>query len=360
MSVAAPADASPDAATDRLATPPRLRRILLLIAIPLLAAVTALVIYLQGGRFVATDNAYIKADKIPVSAEVAGTIKAVLVRENQAVAAGDVLFRLDSVPFQIAVAKAEARLAQTRSDLAALQASYHEKEAEIALAGTRRNFARKDKQRAIELTAKQFISALNKDKADQAATLADQEITALTQDLRRIAATLGGGIDTPIEQHPSYLAALADLEQARLDLARVEVRAVKPGTVTKTPKTGQFLAVGATAMVLVVDGDLWIEANFPETDLTHVRPGQAVSIKVDTFSDVEWQGRVDSLSPATGAEFSVIPAQNATGNWVKISQRVPVRIHFARPADGPPLRAGLSAEVEIDTGHQRSWLGLSL
>lgn len=358
MSVATTANPNTAASGHNL-TSPRLRRILLLIVIPLVAGVTALAIYLHGGRFVATDNAYVKADKIPVSAEISGTIKAVLVRENQTVAAGQVLFRLDPAPFAIALAKAEARLAQVRADLLALQASYREKEAEIALADTRRRFARKDKQRAVELTTRQFISALNMDKAEQAAALADQEIAALTQDLRRIAATLGGSIDAPIEQHPSYLAALADLEQARLDLARAEVRAVKPGTVTKTPKTGQFLAAGSTALVLVVDGDLWIEANFTETDLTHVRPGQPVSIQVDTFPDVEWQGRVESLSPATGAEFSVIPAQNATGNWVKISQRVPVRIHFEQDGKGPPLRAGLSTHVEIDTGHRRSWLGIS-
>lgn len=362
MNVAATANPAATAtAPSHRAAPPRLRRILLLIVIPLLAALVGLAFYLHGGRFMTTDNAYIKADKIPVSAEIAGTVKEVLVRENQAVAAGDPLFRLDAAPFAIALAKAEARLRQVRADLLALQASYREKEAEIALANTRRRFARKDQARAVELTAKRFISALNMDKADQAAAVADQETTALAQDLQRIAATLGGGIDTPVEQHPSYLAALADLEQARLDLAHVEVRAVKAGTVTKTPKMGQFLAAGATAAVLVVDGELWIEANFTETDLTHVRPGQAVSIRVDTFPDAEWQGRVDSLSPATGAEFSVIPAQNATGNWVKITQRVPVRIHFLeRSANGPPLRAGLSAEVEIDTGHRRSWLGLSL
>jgi membrane fusion protein (multidrug efflux system) len=138
------------------------------------------------------------------------------------------------------------------------------------------------------------------------------------------------------------------------------VRASLPGTVSKPPKVGQYITAGSTAMALVVSGNLWIEANFPETDLTYVHPGQPVAIRVDTYPDAAWKGVVESLSPATGAEFSLIPAQNATGNWVKIAQRVPLRIKLDAASGMPQLRAGLSAVVEIDTGHRRRLLGLSL
>lgn len=186
-----------------------------------------------------------------------------------------------------------------------------------------------------------------------------QQTETLEQDLKRIAETLGGRVDTPVESHPAYRAALAELEQAKLDLARTEVRASLPGTVSKPPKPGQYVSVGSTAMALVVTGNLWVEANFTETDLTYAHPGQPVVVHVDTYPDAVWKGAVDSLSPATGAEFSVIPAQNATGNWVKIAQRVPVRIKLDQVSGNPPLRAGLSAIVEIDTAHRRRILGYS-
>lgn len=337
----------------------RLNRVILLIVIPAIAAIVVGIMYMKGGRYVETDNSYIKAEKVPVSSEVAGRVKEVLVHENQSVTANQVLFRLDPAPFQVAVAKAEARLAQAGSDLAALKAGYREKQAEITLAQTSYNFAMKDQQRKADLMAKHYISSSQFDEARQQTALATQQIAVQQQDLRRIAETLGGGVDTPVERHPAYLAALADLAQAKLDLSRVEIRAPAPGIVTKPPKQGQFLTTGSTATALVVSDNVWIEANFTETDLTYVHPGQPVTIHVDTYPGVEWKGVVDSLSPATGAEFSVIPAQNATGNWVKIAQRVPVRIRIETIKGKPELRAGLSTSVEIDTGHRRHLPGLS-
>lgn len=350
--------------SERLAPEARSRRqrtrLLLLVVVPLIAAAIALAFYLNGGRYVATDNAYVKADKVPVSTEVSGAVEDVLVHENQAVSAGQVLFRLDPAPFQVAVAKAEAKLAQVRTDLSALQASYREKQAEIVLARTRLAFATRNQHRQADLVARNFISASRFDDSKQETQLAAQQITALEQDLKRIGETLGGGIDSDITHHPSYLAAEAELEQAELDLAHAEVRASLPGTVGKLPKPGQYVTAGSVVTALVANQNMWVEANFPETDLTYVHPGQSVSIRIDTYPSVSWHGTVDSLSPATGSEFSVIPAQNATGNWVKITQRVPVRIRLESRSDAPQLRAGLSTEVEIDTGHRRRLPGLSL
>ncbi|MBU3740488.1 MAG: HlyD family secretion protein, partial [Rhodoferax sp.] len=215
-------------------------------------------------------------------------------------------------------------------------------------------------QRMADLVARQFVSAAKFDEARQAAEVAERQVQALELGLQRIAMALGGSLDASPERLPGYQAAQAELDQAQLNLRHTEVRAPLPGVVSRPPKPGQYLAAGASALALVANGTLWVEANFPETELTHVRPGQRVSVRIDTYSDRRWQGVVESLSPATGAEFSVIPAQNATGNWVKIAQRVPVRIRIEPAADAPPLRAGLSAHVDIETGQRRRLLGLSL
>jgi membrane fusion protein (multidrug efflux system) len=336
-----------------------MKRLLLLVVLPLFAVIAVGILYLKGGRYAETDNAYVQSDMVLLSTEISGVVKDVLVSENQAVTAGEPLFRLDPAQLLVAVAKAEAKLAQVRIDLAALKASYREKEAEIELAKTRHAFAQKAQERQILLAAKNLISESSFDDSQQNSDLAAQQISALEQDKARIAVTLGGSIDAPVEQHPSYLSAKAELDQARLDLSRAEVRASLPGIVSRLPKTGQYITAGDTAMALVVSGNVWIEANYTETDLTYVHPGQPVTISIDTYPDTAWKGVVDSLSPATGAEFSVIPAQNATGNWVKIAQRVAVRIKLDAAPNVPQLRAGLSANVEIDTGHRRRFLGLS-
>lgn len=338
----------------------RTLRILLLVVVPSIAALVVAVVWLTGGRFVETDNAYVKADKVPVSAEVSGAVAGVMVQENQSVAAGQPLFRLDPAPFRVAVAKAQAKLAQARTDLAAMKASYREQQAQIALARTKLVFAEKEQQRQADLASRNFISASKLDDARQSRQLAADQVVADEQDLARIATALGGGPGVPVERHPAYLGALAELRQAELDLSRVEVRASLSGTVSRLPKPGQYVAAGATAAALVADEAPWIEANFPETDLTWVHPGQRAEVRIDTYPGRVWRGEVESLSPATGAEFSLIPAQNATGNWVKIAQRVPLRVRLDPQPDMPRLRAGLSAVVRVDTGHRRSLFGLSL
>ena len=337
----------------------------LLLGVPMLAILLGGAVWLQGGRFVETDNAHVKADKIPVSAALAGTVREVRVRENQAVAAGDLLFRLDDAPHRVALARAEARVAQARTDVAALRASYRAKQAEIEVARTREGFAMRDEARQADLAARRFISEARLDEARQATALAARQVVAIERELARIGETLGGGPNQPVERHPSVLAAQAELMQARLDLSRIEVRAPVSGTVSRPPKPGQYLGAGALALALVSDAALWVEANFTETDLTHVRIGQPATIRIDTYPGRVWTGEVDSVAPATGAEFAVIPPQNATGNWVKIAQRVPVRIRLERGPSGggegtePALRAGLSARVAIDTGHRRTIAGWS-
>ncbi|UGV32063.1 HlyD family secretion protein [Halopseudomonas aestusnigri] len=336
------------------------RRFFFMLVLPGLLLAAGAMMYLNGGRYIETDNAYVRADKVPVSAQVSGTVVEVLVQENQMVDAGQPLFRIDPAPFEIAVNKAQAQLAQVRADLAALKANYHETEAQLALQRTRVSFAGREEQRQSSLRDKQYISAAAFDSAQQANALARQEVSVLQQELERLAQMLGGSIDTPLEEHPRYRAAQAELDEAQLDLRRTTVGASLTGSVSNLPKPGQYLRAGSMAAALVGSERPWIEANFPETDLTYVRPGQPVEVRIDVYPDVVWHGVVESLSPATGSEFSVIPAQNATGNWVKIVQRVPVRIRLERTVDSPVLLAGLSSLVEVDTGHRRSLLGLTL
>jgi membrane fusion protein (multidrug efflux system) len=337
-----------------------MRRLVLLVVIPLLAGMIGFVVYLKGGRYVETEDAYLKADIVPVSSEVSGTVQKLLVSENQAVKVGQILFRLDPEPFLLEVAKAKAKLGQVRTNLEALQASYREKQAEIAMAHTNHAYAVREQRRVSELARKKFISTARLDEVRHNVKVSAQQRAALRQDLQRIALALGGDIDTPLDSHPDYLAAVAELDHARLDLKHSEVRAPLTGTVSKLPEPGQYLKAGNTAMVVVANHHLWVEANFSEMDLTYVRPGQRVKLRVDSYPGRQWRGVVDSMSPATGAEFAVIPAQNAVGNWVKIIQRVPVRIRFDTQDPLPPFQAGLSSWVEIDTGHHRNLFGISL
>ncbi|SDR90848.1 membrane fusion protein, multidrug efflux system [Halopseudomonas sabulinigri] len=329
------------------------RRLVLLVLVPVVLLAGAAVFYLQGGRYVTTDNAYVRADKVPVSSQVSGRVEQVLVVENQHVEAGQPLFRIDSAPFDISVAKARAHLAQVRADLAAMKASYRETQAQLALRKTRSAFSQKEERRQSQLLDKEYISAATFDNARQASDVAAQEVNVLEQELSRLTEMLGGSADAPAESHPSYQAAQAELEDALLNQQRTLVRASIAGVVSNLPKPGQYLSAGSMALALVASDTPWIEANFPETDLTHVQPGQSVEVRIDIYPDRVWQATVQSLSPATGSEFSVIPAQNATGNWVKIVQRVPVRIQLQTEAGAPSLLAGLSTEVEIDTGHRR-------
>lgn len=336
------------------------KRRLLMLGIPLGVAAISAVVYLQGGRFAQTDNAYVKADKLAISADVSGKVVAIHARDNQAVQAGDVLFELDTQGLTVALHKAQATLAQARTNVRALQASYREALAQITLGETRLGFARKEQTRLAGLQAKHFVSATQYDAAKQAADIAAQSLVTLRQDAQRIAASLAGQASGSVDAHPSVRAALAEVAQAELQLARSRVVAAQSGVVTHLPQLGQFVATGATSAALITDTAPWIEANFTETDLAHVRPGQAVQITLDIAPDLTLSGTVDSLSPATGAEFALIPAQNATGNWVKIAQRVPVRIRLNDPKQAPMLRAGLSATVRIDTGHRRNLWGWQL
>ena len=334
------------------------RRLLLLLG-PVAAALVGLYFYMGSGRYVSTENAFVKADKVIISPEVAGPVSELLVTENQKVAAGDLLFRIDAASYEAAVLKAQAKLAEARSTVLSLQASYRAKQGELKLARNNLAFAEKEYHRQVDLAAKGFVSKTLLDERQHQLDVTRQQELILQQDLDRVLASLNGDAKAPVEQHPAYLSAEAELKSAEINLARTALRAPFDGIASNVPKLGQHLNAGSPAMSVVADKDLWIEANFNETDLTHVQTGQDVEIRIDMYPQTRWHGTVASLSPATGAEFSVLPPQNATGNWVKVVQRIPVRIRIEQGAADSAeaqavLRAGMSAHIKIDTRPAKS------
>lgn len=335
-----------------------LRNRLLWILGPAIVLIAGGWMYLTAGRFVSTDNAYVQANRVTIAPQVGGRVTEVLVHENQAVKQGEVLFRMDTEPFRIALARAQAQMEGIRSLLDAARAGFDSATANVRSAQEALRVNEAQFKRMQELRLKGVVS--QKEVDDAANDLADArgKHDADVAGVARARSLLGGLPETPDEELSGYKLARAQLAAAQLDLDHATVRAPIDGAIGKQGlQPGDFLAPGQAAMPLVATRGLWIDANFKETDLTHVRAGQPVEIRIDTYPGRVWQGRVASISPASGAEFSILPAQNATGNWVKIVQRISVRIRIDDERAGPTLRAGMSARVRIDTGKGNSLLG---
>jgi len=329
-----------------------LRRLLLVLG-PVLVFGVGGYMYVTAGRYVETENAYIKANVSSLSAQVSGPITQVLVKENEQVTRGQPLFRIEDAEFRIALTRAKARLLGVRAFLESLKSSYRQKQEELKLAHTNADFAEREFQRQSRLARDNLASQSRFDDARHNRDVARRQIAINQEALDQLQAQLGGSADGNLENHPLYQEAKAAYDTAVLNLEHTVVRAPYDGSAQKTPEPGQYVRTGEPVMAVVANGGMWIEANFKETELAHVRPGQQVTIHVDTYPDRTWQGTVTSLSRASGAEFSVLPPQNATGNWVKVVQRIPIRIAIHAGPDAPPLRAGMSTTVEIDTGYQR-------
>ncbi len=333
----------------------KLVRLLLLVVVPVIALIIAGVFYITGGRYVGTDDAFTKADTVPVSADVSARVAAIEVHDNEHVRQGQVLFRLDDETFRIALQKAEGKLAETKNNLTALQATYRQKLTDLGAAKAQLTFAQSDYNRQAALAAQGYAAKQKLDDTKRALDMARQTTGGDQQAIDAIIAQLGGDPDKPVEQQAAYLQALAERDQAALDLRHTVVTAPSAGTVGQVPslQVGMYLNAGTQAFTLVRTDAIWVEANMKETDLTYVRPGQEATVTIDTYPDRSWKAKVTSLSPASGNELSVLPAQNATGNWVKVVQRIPVRLELELSPGDPPLSTGMSAVVSIDTGHHR-------
>jgi len=334
-------------------------RLPLMIGGPALAVIVFLIVYLTGGRYEGTDDAYVQTASVAVSSNVAGRVLEVNVRDNQTVHKGDVLFRLDDEPFRIAVEEAAAQLSSARLQVESLKASYRQRQAEQTSARETLEFQKHETDRQQRLLSAGISSQLQVDRAVHALEGARTQLAATQQETNAVVANLGGDPNIEAERHPTVQHAQALLDRAKLNLSYTVIKAPTDGIVTRVEQlqAGTYMSASAAVFALVVAGDTWIEANFKENQLTHMRVGQQVEVHIDSYPGRKFQGTVASVSPGTGSQFSLLPAENATGNWVKVVQRLPVRIEL-RDADPEfPLHGGLSATVNVDTQHERHLFG---
>ena len=330
-------------------------RFALLILVPAVAIAGAIYFWLQGARYVSTENAYVHTDIAKVTAEVSGTAIEVRARAHMKVEEGDVLVRIDPRPYEIALKRAEAELDSARQEVETKRAELAEARTELEEAKDEAAYFEKRYQRQIELSKRGVVSASRHDEFENDARAARDRVRKVMKKIQRVMAALGGDPDGPVDAHPLVRMKQAAVEDARLDLENTHVRAPSDGTVAKVPLVaGEQVTTSDPLFAIVTDRSPWVDANYKETELTHVEVGQTATIAVDTYPDVTWEAEVKSISPATGAEFAVLPPQNASGNWVKVVQRLPVRLKLKDKPGAPALRSGMTAKVTIDTKQERS------
>jgi len=351
-----------DSAERLVANRTLLRRLLMLGGVAIVVIV-ATALWLTGGRYVGTDDSYVHAAQLLVSTDVSGLVKEVDVHEGQTVKKGQVLFLIDPLQFQIALDNAKANLQNVRLSLTAARSTYTRMLQDIASQAAQVQLDQTTFDRYAALMKVNSIAPTLYDQARFTLASAQSALASLKDQAATQLATLGGNISLPIESLPQYRAAQAQVAEAQRQLDHSVVRAPFDGIVTAVdslqPGTLVVSALSSfsttSAVALVSTKDVWVEANMKETDLTHVHIGDPVDVTVDTYPGRTWHASVDSISPATGSDFSVLPSENASGNWVKVTQRVTVKVRLHLRPNDPPLRAGMSTYVSIDTSHPRWW-----
>ena len=314
--------------------------------------------YVTGGQIMSTDDAYVQADRVGISTDVSGIVQDVAVKDNEHVAAGQVLYRLDPRQFQIALDNAKANLSQIALSIDAMKQDYHRMESDVAAQQAQVDLDQKNYERNAMLLKTATVSQAVFDQARYTLDNDKGKLAALQRQVQVQLAKLGGDPEIPTTDHPQYRQAKAMVDEAQRQLDHTVIAAPFAGTVTNVPSIapGKYLSASTTAFFLVDTDHVWVDATPKETELTYVRPGQKATISVDTYPDAEWHGVVESVSPAAAQEFSLLPAQNTSGNWVKVVQRVPMRIRIdTTDKNLPPLRAGMSVVVDVDTGHARGF-----
>jgi len=339
----------------------RYRRMLLLVVLPLLVAAGGLVLYLNGGRYVSTDDAYVGAQKVLITPDISGKIDKVVVKEGQRVNAGDELFEIDPVPFRLAVAQAKASLEQTKVTYDNLVANIKIYGQMLDLAQQGVDLKQRDVERKQSLVKNNVGSQLDLDNSANALVTAGAQAQFIKQQLSNARMQLLGNAELPLEEFPPYAQAKATLDQAQRNLDHAVMRAPMAGIATQVDQIqlGRYVAAGTPVFSIIDVANPWVDANPKESDFTHVAVGQPVTLEVDAFPDHVFKGSIGSLSPGTGAQFAILPPQNATGNFVKVVQRVPVRIYFDKDDKFvKKLKAGMSVYATIDTNHRRSLANL--
>ncbi|MEQ1944131.1 HlyD family secretion protein [Mesorhizobium sp. VNQ89] len=342
------------------AKPKRSRRTVLMLAVPLALAAGGGYMWLAGGRYEETENANLRQAKVTVAAEAAGRIVEVDIADNASVKAGDKLFVVDPEPYRIALAQADAALAAARLNVEQLRAAYGQAVAQDAVAASEVTYLKTQYDRAADLAKKGISAQSALDEAQRDLERAQEQRRASQQGIESARAALGGDPDIATNSHPAVMAAQSARDKAAFDLAQTTVSAPSDGVVSQASsfKVGQYVAKGTALFSLVETGDTWVEANFKETQLTNMRPGQTAEVVLDTYPGVTFEATVDSIGAGTGAEFSLLPAQNATGNWVKVTQRIPVRLKLETEGKDVPVKTGMSATVTVDTKVSHSFASL--
>ena len=349
---------------DRITTVPARRRDLRRLLRPVLmlggiaiVVVGSLMFWITGGRIMSIDNAYVRSAKEALSTDVSGIVMQVAVKEGQRVAKGDVLLRLDPRPFEIAVMAAKANLGGVVSSLNAMKLDYKRMVQDVAVKQSQVALDQVNADRFASLVKGGGVTRAEYDNARFQLATDQQAVEALKVAAAVQLARLGGDPEVDVHIMSDYLQAKARLEEAQRQLDHTVIYAPFAGiaTMVDTVQPGMYLAASTAAFGLVSTERTWIEANPKETELTNVKPGDPVTVTIDTYPGRHWDCKVDSIAPNSGSEFSVLPAQNTSGNWVKVVQRIPVRIACDRKADDPPFRAGMSVVADIDTGHHRTW-----
>jgi membrane fusion protein (multidrug efflux system) len=328
----------------------RLRWPLMLLA-PIIALAGGTYLYLAGGRYESTDDAYTQAATVSISASVAGRVSEIDVGDNQSVQRGAVLFRLDDAPFRIAVSDATAHLGAARLQVLSLKSTYRQRLVDLRAAADTQAYRQREYDREMRLLKSGIASQAQTDEAAHALDAARQNVASVRQQIAVALANLGGNPDIEPDQHPQVQQALAALARAQLDLSYTVVHAPSEGVAAKVEQlqVGDYIAASAPVFALVSTRDVWIESNFKEVQLAHMRAGQTATVQIDRFPGKRFSARVASVSPSTGSQFSMLPPENATGNWVKVVQRVPVRLQLENLDPAIQLQGGLSANVTVDT-----------
>jgi membrane fusion protein (multidrug efflux system) len=351
--------AAPVAVAPQLAPTPKKKRragrFLLMFALPAALIAGGSYVWVTGGRYQETENANLQQAKVSIAADTAGRIVQVGIFDNQSVKQGDVLFAIDPEPYRIALAQADAAVAGARLNVEQLRAAYSQAVAQEGSDASQVDYAQSQYDRAADLARKGINAKSSLDEARNDLDKARQQLAVAQQGILSAKAALGGDPDIETDEHPTVMSALAARDKAAYDLAQTTVRAPADGIVSQAAsfKVGQYVGSGTPLFSLVETGDTWIDANFKETQLTNMKPGQKAEIVVDTYPGKTFEATVKAIGAGTGAEFSLLPAQNATGNWVKVTQRIPVRLELADADARMALRTGMSATVTVDTGVSR-------
>ncbi|TIP07954.1 HlyD family secretion protein [Mesorhizobium sp.] len=359
---AVPVEVAPQGAPAPLAPKKKRRagRFLLMFALPAALIAGGSYVWVTGGRYQETENANLQQAKVSIAADTAGRIVQVDVFDNQSVKQGDVLFAIDPEPYRIALSQADAAVAGARLNVEQLRAAYSQAVAQEKSDASQVDYAQSQYDRAADLARKGINAKSSLDEARNDLDKAKQQLAVAQQGILSAKSALGGNPDIETDEHPTVMAALAARDKAAYDLAQTTVRAPADGIVSQAAsfKVGQYVGSGTPLFSLVETGDTWIDANFKETQLTNMKPGQKAEIVVDTYPGKTFEATVKAIGAGTGAEFSLLPAQNATGNWVKVTQRIPVRLELADADAKMALRTGMSATVTVDTGVSRGLPGI--